>query len=196
MNNVLGTCVRHNCHYNIEADSTPEIKTLDLKAVAADSKMTITLDPKTFEVTEDLLHITINSVTCELSSFTDDGTEITITCLPPRNDDNTKYLIPAGIIKPKVHIEGIGYAIDTAISALDIPLVIDLVDPSTIPTTGGAPVTIEGSGFPLSLDDAEAGLVITLSGVQCTVLSSETTKITFTSVAENSGNTLTLQFNS
>ena len=157
--------------------------------------MTITLDPKTFEVKESLIHVTINGVTCKLSSFTD-GAEITITCVPPKNDDNTKYLIPAGIIKPKVHIEGIGYAIDSAISALNIPLVIDSVDPNTVPTAGGAPLNIEGSGFPLTLADAEADLVITLSGVECTVLSSDTTKITFTSPAENSGTSLTLQFNS
>ena len=115
--------------------------------------MTITLDPKTFTVTEDLLHITINSITCKISSFTA-AAEITITCLPPKNDDNNKYLIPAGNLKPKVHIEGIGYAIDTAISNLNIPLIIDSVDPNKMPTSGGAPITVEGSGLPLTLNDA------------------------------------------
>ena len=44
--------------------------------------MTITLDPKTATVTEDLLHITINGVTCPIKTFTA-GTPITITCSPP-----------------------------------------------------------------------------------------------------------------
>ena len=65
--------------------------------------MTITLDPKTATVTENLLHITINGVTCPIKTFTA-GTPITITCSPPLNDANTKYLIPAGTVKPKVHI--------------------------------------------------------------------------------------------
>ena len=115
--------------------------------------MTITLDPKTFTVTESLVHITINGVTCKISSFTA-GAEISMTCVPPRNDDDSKYLIPAGVIKPRVHIEGIGFAIDNAISTLTIPLVIDSVDPSDIPAFGGAPIAIVGSGFPLTLADA------------------------------------------
>ena len=91
--------------------------------------MTITLDPKTATVTEDLVHITINEVTCPITTFTP-GTPITIICTPPKNEGNTKYLIPAGILKPKVHIENIGYAIDSSISALTIPLVIDSLSPS------------------------------------------------------------------
>ena len=95
-----------------------------------------------------------------------------------------------------MHIKGIGYALDSDISAITIPLTIDSVDPSTIPEVGGSPVTITGSGFPLTLKDAEAGLVITVSGTKCTVLSSTTTKITFTSPKKNSGTELKLDFNS
>ena len=142
--------------------------------------MTITLDPKTATVTEDLVHITINGVTCPITSFTP-GSPITIICTPPKNEGNTKYLIPAGILKPKVHIEDIGYALDADISDITIPLVIDLVDPNVIPSVGGCPVKITGSGFPLTLSDAKLGLTITLSGTVCTILSSSTTEIRFTS---------------
>ena len=110
--------------------------------------MTITLNAKTFPVEEHLIHITINGITCPLDSYTV-GTEITIACIPPKSDDNTKYLIPAGVIKPKVHIKGIGYALDSEISAVTIPLAIESVNPSIIPEVGGSPVTISGSGFPL-----------------------------------------------
>ena len=69
--------------------------------------------------------------------------------------DSGSTMLPAGSDVPVFHIEGFGYAETSSLSSIETGLSVNSISPSQSSFGGQIEATMTGSGFPLSMDQAD-----------------------------------------
>ena len=146
-------------------------------------------DSSGYPWTEDELLITFMEAECGITSFTDntDNLDITCTLLTNANNDN-KVSGVAGDWIPKVHFEGIGFALTTSLSATTLELEVNIESEIVGSKNGGTIIPIPGSYFGFSLDNAY-DTSVTIGGSDCEIISLTNTEITCITPVDNDSNT-------
>jgi hypothetical protein len=114
---------------------------------------------------------------CGITSFTDNTNTLDITCKIPTNPlDGNKAVSIAGNHLPKVHFEGIGFAITDGLTATSIQPEILIPSMLNGSPAGGTILTIPGRNFGFAMNETSL-TVVTVGGQPCSITSLVNTEI-------------------
>ena len=185
-NGVLGNCPGFNCNYALQTTDLPEV------TVASFSAPTLSLSVDniiTGDYAQNNIRVFLGNSECQVTNYDDSASPATITatCQAPE----------AGDFHPKVHFEGLGYAsINSGVTQIAIAATVSSVSPTEYNPNGGTVFTVSGSGFPASLETAQArGLAINIGAGSCTPTSVTPTQVQCVSGTVSSSAPLTVTLN-
>ena len=173
-NGVLASCPSLNCDYVIQSDvGLPQIIS------STQAGTTIKLIVNNVASGDFMVYFIIFSLgpyDCQIITYDDNNTPVIVIADCPTPE--------AGEFFPTVHFGGFGYAkTGPSIQKIIIEVTISSITPSTINPNGGTDLIITGSGFPLTLDGAQAsGLGVTIGATSCILTSVSPTEIQCTTV--------------
>ena len=147
------------------------------------------------------MKVTVDSNNCLIQAG---GTINSFTCIIPYNPNTVIPILRAGVYLPNIEVLGYGFAKPSVgITKISIPLSLNNVLPSQSAQTGGLPISILGSGFPLSLNEGlsvsmcdKAATILSVSNINITILSTPCINALNQIISVNyNGLTQTIQYN-